>query len=77
MSRNARVGLWLFGVYFLIYAGFVILNAFFPETMRSTPAFGLNLALLYGFGLIGAAFALSFLYGLICHPSGDHRGEQK
>lgn len=77
MSRNARIGLWLFGVYFAFYAGFVALNAFSPATMQLTPLPELNLATIYGFALIFVAFILSFFYGLICKPSGDQREEQK
>lgn len=65
-NRNARIGLVLFVVYLLIYGGFVGLNAFSPETMDETPVAGVNLAILYGFGLIAAAFVLALLYGLLC-----------
>jgi len=65
-SRNARIGLSLFAVYLAIYGGFVGLNAFAPEIMESTPLLGVNLAVLYGFGLIVAAFALALLYGALC-----------
>lgn len=77
MSRNARVGLWLFGVYLAFYGGFVGLNAFAPETMKMTPVAGLNLAILYGFALILAALLLSLLYGLFCRPAGDRVEGQK
>lgn len=65
-SRNARIGLILFCVYCLFYAGFVGLNAFSPATMESTPVAGVNLAILYGFALIVVAFVLALLYGLLC-----------
>ena len=51
-ERNARFGFLLFGIYLLLYGGFVLLNAFSPETMEITPVAGVNLAILYGFGLI-------------------------
>ncbi len=66
-SRNARLGLQLFTVYLVLYAGFVGLNAFAPEKMESTPVAGLNLAILYGFGLIIGALVLSLIYGVLCH----------
>ncbi len=68
-QRNARIGLVLFGVYLLLYGGFVLLNAFSPETMELTPLEGINLAILYGFGLIVAAVVMSIVYGLLCKPS--------
>lgn len=66
MARNARVGLILFSIYLVLYGGFVLLNAFAPTTMEATPIAGVNLAILYGFGLIVAAILMSFLYGYLC-----------
>lgn len=65
-SRNARIGLALFAIYLAFYGGFVGLNAFSPATMESTPIAGVNLAILYGFALIVAAFVLALLYGAMC-----------
>ncbi len=70
-SRNSRIGLKLFAVYLLLYGGFVLLNTFSPTTMEATPIEGINVAILYGFGLIISAFVLALLYGLLCRPSGD------
>jgi uncharacterized membrane protein (DUF485 family) len=69
-KRNSRIGLVLFGIYLVLYGGFVLLNAFSPETMEKTPVAGVNLAILYGFGLIIAALVLALLYGWLC-KSGD------
>lgn len=66
LDRNARIGLVLFAVYSAIYGGFVLLNAFSPETMEMTPIAGVNLAILYGFGLIIVAFVLAMFYGWLC-----------
>ena len=65
-KRNSRIGLVLFGIYLVLYGGFVLLNAFSPETMEKTPMAGVNLAILYGFGLIIAALVLALLYGWLC-----------
>src|SRR5678815_4286516 len=62
VSRNARVGLWLFAVYLLLYGGFMALNAFFPHQMAAAPLGGVNLAVLYGLVLIVGAFVLALLY---------------
>lgn len=67
-TYNARVGLVLFIIYLVLYGGFVLLNAFATETMEWTPVAGVNLAILYGFGLIVAALLLAVLYGLLCKP---------
>ena len=70
-QRNARLGLILFGVYLALYGGFVLLNAFSPQTMESTPVAGVNLAILYGFGLIIGAIALALLYGFLCQADAE------
>ncbi len=64
--RVSRIGMTLFGFYVLLYGGFVFLNAFAPESMEITPLPGVNLAILYGFGLIGMAFVLALVYGFLC-----------
>ena len=75
-KRNSRIGLVLFGIYLVLYGGFVLLNAFSPETMEKTPMAGVNLAILYGFGLIIAALALALLYGWLCKPEDDEVTER-
>ena len=63
--RDSRYGLILFTVYLTIYAAFVLLNAFRPDLMDRTLG-GLNIATLYGFGLIVVALLLAALYGWLC-----------
>lgn len=70
-TRNARIGLILFAIYLVFYAGFVLLNTFSAETMRSTPVAGVNLAILYGFALIITAFVMAMLYGILCRSSSN------
>ncbi len=65
-AANARIGLRLFAAYTLIYAGFVGLNAFAPASMGRPVFGGLNLAVVYGMGLIAAALALALLYMAAC-----------
>ena len=67
-ARNTRIGLSLFGVYLLLYGGFVVLAAFWPDLMETTPLAGVNLAIWYGFGLIVAAIVLALIYGWACRP---------
>jgi uncharacterized membrane protein (DUF485 family) len=73
-TRNARIGMVLFGVYLLLYGGFVLINAFSPSTMELTPIEGVNLAILYGFGLIVAALLLALLYGWLCREDAPDAG---
>lgn len=60
--RIPRVALWLFGLYLLVYVGFMAVAAFAPGLMATTPLAGLPLSLLYGLLLIGLAFVLAALY---------------
>lgn len=59
----SRLGLCLFTAYTLLYLGFVFINAFSADTMETIVIAGLNLAIVYGFGLIIAAIILAFIYG--------------
>jgi len=70
-ARRTRLGLILFTMYLVLYGGFVLLNAFAPQSMESTPALGINLAILYGVTLILAAFGLAMLYGWLCRQRGS------
>jgi uncharacterized membrane protein (DUF485 family) len=65
-ARNARLGLILFTVYSTLYLTFVLLNAFAPQVMTFTVFAGINLAVVYGLGLIAAAFVLALLYAWLC-----------
>jgi uncharacterized membrane protein (DUF485 family) len=74
ISRNARIGLQLFFAYLVLYAGFVALNAFFPQKMAAAPFGGVNLAVLYGLLLIVAAFVLAVLYVFLVRRRADDGG---
>ena len=73
-ARNARVGLWLFAVYLLLYGGFMALNAFFPQRMGVPFLGGVNLAVTYGLLLIVGAFVLALLYMFIVRGRADGEG---
>lgn len=70
-TRNARLGMGLFIVYLVLYGTYVFMNAFSAQTMEVTPFAGVNLAILFGFGLIIAALVLSLLYGVLCATGGS------
>lgn len=63
---NTRLGLILFAFYSMLYLGFVLISALATDLMEITVIAGLNLAIVYGFGLIFAALVLAFAYGLLC-----------
>ena len=71
VGRNARHGMRLFLIYLLFYAGFVGLNAFAPQKMGGEFVFGINLAIVYGCGLIVLAMVLALIYCWQC------RGDQE
>ena len=62
IARNARIGLWLFALYLLLYGGFMVLNAFFRKQMEAPVLGGVNLAVTYGLVLIVGAFVLALVY---------------
>ena len=63
---KTRIGIFLFAIYGLIYAGFVAVNALVPQIMEITVLFGLNLAVTYGFGLILLAIVMGLTYNHFC-----------
>lgn len=68
LSANAKLGLMLFTVYLLLYGGFMAMNVLNPKQMAEPALFGLNLAIVWGFGLIVAALVLALLYMALCKP---------
>ena len=64
-SFKTRIGIWMFLLYGVVYVGFVLINTFHPKLMGSDIG-GLNLAIIYGFGLIIFALMLAFVYNAIC-----------
>lgn len=56
----------LFVLYLLIYTTFVLLSAFAPTVMSKPVIGGVNLAVVYGFGLIGLALVLAIVYMFLC-----------
>lgn len=61
-----RVGLWMFLFYLLVYSGFVAINLIDSSLMERTVMLGLNLAIVYGFGLIILAFVEALIYNAMC-----------
>jgi len=60
--HNARLGMVIFIVYVVLYGGFVGLTAYDYRIMARIVFAGLNLAIVYGMGLIVAAVILAFVY---------------
>jgi uncharacterized membrane protein (DUF485 family) len=66
IGPKTRLGVILFIVYGLFYAGFVVINTLSPATMGQEILWGLNLAVVYGFGLIIVAIILGLIYNYTC-----------
>jgi uncharacterized membrane protein (DUF485 family) len=65
-AKKAKLGLILFFCYLIIYAGFVVIGLTNPELMGSHALGSLNIAIIYGFGLIFLAIVMGFIYNLVC-----------
>lgn len=65
-AYNRRLGLWLFLFYTLFYAAFVGIVVYDYTLMGKPVLAGLNLAIVYGMGLIIAAFVLALVYMMLC-----------
>lgn len=70
-AYKTRLGLKLFVVYSLVYAGFVGINTVHPETMETLLFSGLNLAVVYGIGLILLAVFMGLVYNHLCTRAED------
>jgi nitrate/nitrite transporter NarK len=60
------LGIWMFVLYSLFYAGFVAINLLLPLLMEKTIFLGLNLATVYGFALIIVALLAALVYDGLC-----------
>lgn len=62
---KSRLGVVMFLIYALIYGGFIGINVAFPQWMRIDVG-SLNVAIVYGFGLIILAIIQAFIYNHLC-----------
>jgi uncharacterized membrane protein (DUF485 family) len=69
--QKAKLGLILFLIYMLVYAGFVAIGLLSPELMGVKLILGQNVAIIYGFGLIILAVLMGFIYNRICSALED------
>ena len=62
---KTRLGFIMFMVYVVVYAGFIFINVMYPKVMKINIG-SLNLAIVYGFGLIVLAVILAVVYNHFC-----------
>lgn len=66
IQAKTRLGVILFIVYSFIYAGFVFIGTFYPQMLGLKVVSGLNLAFIYGMGLIVLAGVMGLIYNFLC-----------
>ena len=71
-AYKSKLGIYMFIIYAVIYAGFVVVNVARPTLMEKHIMFGLNLAVVYGFGLIVFALILALIYNHLCTVREKH-----
>jgi uncharacterized membrane protein (DUF485 family) len=67
---KTRLGIWMFLVYAFVYMGFVAINTIKPSLMEMKIG-NLNLAIVYGFGLIIFALIQALYYNNLCSKAED------
>ena len=63
---KSKLGIKLFFVYGIIYAGFVAIATLNSKLMQVTALWGMNLAVVYGMGLIVLAIVMGVIYNHFC-----------
>lgn len=70
-SKKTKLGVYFFFVYLFFYAGFVLIGVFNYELLSLELFGGINLAVLYGIGLIFFAVIMGILYNYFCSKYED------
>ncbi len=66
-AYKSRLGLRMFLFYCVFYAGFVLVNVGTEgKAMQAIVLMGLNLAVVYGMGLIVLALVMALIYNQLC-----------
>ena len=65
-AYKTRLGVQMFFVYALVYVGFVLINITKPVLMEKEIILGLNMAVVYGFGLIILSMIMALIYNYLC-----------
>ncbi len=65
---KTKLGIRMFIIYTIVYAGFVAINTTRPHLMQEI-VFGQTLAVVYGFGLLALALVLAIIYNQLCNAA--------
>jgi len=66
IPKKTRLGVILFLVYLIFYSGFVIIGTSYPKMLGMEAIGELNLAYVYGMGLILLAAVMGLVYNHFC-----------
>ena len=75
-AYKTRLGVIMFLVYAAVYAAFILIGVFEPAWMRADVG-SLNVAIVYGFGLIALAIVLAFVYNHLCTLAERRAGKKE
>lgn len=76
-KKKANLGIVFFFIYLLFYGGFVAIGVLDYEMLQKEIFAGLNLALVYGLGLIIFAVLLGILYNYLCSKYEDDMNKKE
>jgi len=76
VAIKTKIGILMFTFYSLVYAGFIIINTVAPKVMSIPVLFGVNLAIVYGVGLILLAIVLGLIYNFLCTKKEDELNQE-
>jgi uncharacterized membrane protein (DUF485 family) len=66
IPKKTKLGVRLFLIYSAIYAGFVVIGTLFTDALSGRIFANLNLAVVYGMGLIILAAVMGLFYNYFC-----------
>ena len=76
-AKKQKLGVIFFFVYLIVYSVFVAIGVFNYELMGEIVLGNLNLAIVYGFGLIIFAVFLGIIYNAICTKYEDAMNKEE
>ena len=62
---KSKIGIWMFLGYTIVYAVFIVFNVVNPKLMGMDIGL-VNLAIIFGFGLIVLALIMALIYNALC-----------
>ncbi|MEA2013191.1 MAG: DUF485 domain-containing protein [Verrucomicrobiota bacterium] len=76
IDLKEKLGIKLFFAYLIVYCGFIAINMLKPKLMETKIFLDLNLAVIYGFGLIILAIVMGLIYNKICTGYEDKMNQE-